>query len=254
MCTPDAAGGVAAALARRPDTNWVHLLSGGTEITCGIQARTPEERDALLLQKLSRTGRVVSVTAHLMLHRFFGGPTGWGGRRALSAEQIERMRFGVPDVIDEPVTLGDADHALLHALSKDGRAGHVELAAVTEWSESTVKRRMDHLRRTGVLFYDLDMPGQVLGFHAEARLWMSVRPAELVAVGEALSAHLEVSFAAATTGPTNLMAAVNCRNTAGLYRYLTERIGGLEAVEYVETAPVIRTVKRAGAILPLETR
>jgi DNA-binding Lrp family transcriptional regulator len=38
-CTPDAAGGIAAALARRSDTFWVHLLSGGTEISCGTQAR-----------------------------------------------------------------------------------------------------------------------------------------------------------------------------------------------------------------------
>jgi DNA-binding Lrp family transcriptional regulator len=251
-CTPDAAGGVATALARRSDTFWVHLLSGGTEITCGIQARTQEERDALLLQKLPRTGRVVSVTAHLMLHMFFGGPTGWGGRLALSAEQTEGMRLGIPDRIDEPVTLGDADHALLETLSKDGRAGHAELAAVTGWSESTVKRRMEHLRRTGVLYFDVDIPGEFLGYHAEARLWMSVQPSELVSVGEALNGHSEVTFAAATTGPSNLMAAVTCRDTPGLYRYLTERIGRLEAVQHVETAPVIRTVKRAGAILPLQ--
>ena len=38
QCTPDAAGGIAAALARRTDTFWVHLLSGGTEISCGTQA------------------------------------------------------------------------------------------------------------------------------------------------------------------------------------------------------------------------
>jgi DNA-binding Lrp family transcriptional regulator len=252
-CTPDAARGVAGALARRSDTNWVHLLSGGTEITCGVHARTAEERDALLLQKLPRTGRVVSVTAHLMLHMFYGGPTGWVGRAALTAEQAERLRPASPDQVDEPVVLGDADHALLDTLARDGRAGHAELAAVTGWSESTVKRRMDHLRRTGLLYYDVDTPSQALGYHAEARLWMSVRPSELVAVGEALTGHAEVAFASATTGPTNLMAAVTCRDTPSLYGYMTEKIGALEAVQHVETAPVIRTVKRAGSILPTQT-
>src|SRR5919197_199122 len=40
-CTPDAAIGVATALARRTDTYWVHMLSGGTEIACGVRTRTP---------------------------------------------------------------------------------------------------------------------------------------------------------------------------------------------------------------------
>lgn len=39
VCTPDAAGPVAEALARREDTVWVRLLSGGTEIACGVPVR-----------------------------------------------------------------------------------------------------------------------------------------------------------------------------------------------------------------------
>jgi DNA-binding Lrp family transcriptional regulator len=108
---------------------------------------------------------------------------------------------------------------------------------------------MDRLYGSGVLFYDIDIPLQSLGFHTDARLWMSVRPADLAATGEALARHPEVSFAAATTGPANLMVAVTCRDDQALYRYLTERTGALEGGGYLETAPVIRTVKRAGAVL-----
>jgi DNA-binding Lrp family transcriptional regulator len=247
--TPDAAAAIAASLARRTDTSWVHVLSGGTEIACCALARTPEERDALLLQRLPRTGRVVSVTAHSVLHLFVGGRVSWPGVTSLPEERAERLR--PPPLHDdgEPVTLDDGDHALLAALSLDGRTPHAELAAVTGWSESTVRRRMDRLRHVGALFYDIDILPASLGFHAEARLWMSVRPAKLVSVGEALARHPEVSFAAATTGPANLMAAVTCRDTPALYRYLTERVGALDGVERLETAPVIRTVKRAGAML-----
>jgi DNA-binding Lrp family transcriptional regulator len=85
----------------------------------------------------------------------------------------------------------------------------------------------------------------------EARLWMRVRPAALVAVAQALAGYPEVSFVAVTTGTTNLTAAVACRDNTGLYRFLTERVGSLEAIDTVESAPVIRTVKRAGAVLPM---
>jgi CRP-like cAMP-binding protein len=49
QCTPAGTTPVAEALSRRPDTRWVQLASGGTEIVCVLQARTPEQRDALLL-------------------------------------------------------------------------------------------------------------------------------------------------------------------------------------------------------------
>jgi DNA-binding Lrp family transcriptional regulator len=249
QCTPDAAGAVAGALAERPDTSWVYLLSGGTEISCNTQARNVSDRDSLLLSKLPRTRRVTSVSAHSIL-RATVLPSAWRGLYWLNVNQVEELRPERPVDDDTPIALDAGDQALLDALSRDGRTGYAELASITGWSDSTVKRRMDHLRRNGVLSYLLDVPVAALGYHAEARLWMNVRPSRLVATAETLATHPEVSFAAITTGPTNLIAAVNCRDNADLYRYLTERVSTLDAVASMETAPVIRTVKRAGALLP----
>lgn len=77
------------------------------------------------------------------------------------------------------------------------------------------------------------------------------RPSRLTAVASAMARHPEVSLVAQTTGPTNLLAAVNCRSSLDLARYLTERIASLDAIHTLETAPVLRTVKRAGSLLPL---
>jgi DNA-binding Lrp family transcriptional regulator len=249
-CTPDAASAVAAALAERPDTSWVYLLSGGTEISCNTQARSTGERDALLLAKLPRTRRVTSVSAHSLL-RAFTTPTDWAGLHWLSDNQVAALRPEPPVADDGPIELDTGDEVLLEALARDGRMGYAELATITGWSDSTVKRRMDHLRRNGVLTYMVDIPSATLGLPVEARLWMRVRPAALVAVAEALSRYPEVSFVAVTTGTTNLTAAVNCRDNTDLYRFLTERVASLDAIDTLESAPVIRTVKRAGALLPV---
>ncbi|UOX89737.1 Lrp/AsnC ligand binding domain-containing protein [Amycolatopsis sp. FBCC-B4732] len=64
-----------------------------------------------------------------------------------------------------------------------------------------------------------------------------------------LASHPETSFAVATTGTTNLTAMVNCRDGGDLYRYLTGRVAGIRGVQTLESAPVIRTVKRAGTPL-----
>ncbi|MFI0421003.1 Lrp/AsnC family transcriptional regulator [Spongiactinospora sp. 9N601] len=79
---------------------------------------------------------------------------------------------------------------------------------------------------------------------------MKVEPSALASVGAAMAAHPEADVVAATTGPTNLMAGVTCRDTRALYRYLTERVAPLHGVRELETAPVIRTVKRVGTLLP----
>ncbi|MEU4744818.1 Lrp/AsnC family transcriptional regulator [Actinosynnema sp. NPDC023658] len=248
-CTPDAASALAAALARRPDTFWVHDLSGGTEISCTVQARDESERDDLLMDKLPRTGRVLDVSAHSLLGDGTGAG-GWAGSEWLTEDQVARLRPDPPVPEDGVVDLDDGDHALLAALSRDGRTSYAELSAGTGWSESTVKRRLDHLRRTGVLVFDVDIPPAALGYRTEARLWMVVRPSALVRVLDAVSDHPETTFTAITTGRTNLVAAVVCRDSRDLHRYLTERVGALDDVHSLETAPLIRTVKRAGAVLP----
>ena len=42
------------------------------------------------------------------------------------------------------------------------------------------------------------------------------------------------------------VAAAITRNTSDLYRYLAEHVGPLPGVQYVETAPALRQVKRLG--------
>lgn len=64
-----------------------------------------------------------------------------------------------------------------------------------------------------------------------------------------LAGHPEVSYAAATTGPTNLVASVLAAGPEDLYRYLTVRVGALDGVRHVESAPIVRVLKRSGTLL-----
>ncbi|MFC5826961.1 Lrp/AsnC family transcriptional regulator [Nonomuraea insulae] len=242
-CTPDAGTTIAEALARRPDTYWVHVLSGGTEISCFTQSP-----DAVLLERLPRTSRVLGMTAHSLL-RGFALPDGWQGLAALTPEQADLLC--PPPVRGDGIVLQEEDHRLIEVLAGDGRAGYSELARATGWSEATVKRRLGLLRTSGALIVQLDHSPRLLGYRAEARLWMSVRPSGLLHVAETLAGHKEIAFAAVTTGPTNLLAAAVCRDNNDLYRYLTERVSTLDAVQTLETAPVLRTMKRTGALPPL---
>ncbi len=246
--TPGSADSIAEALARRPDTSWVRLASGGTEIACTLEARTTEQRDALFLRGLPGSRRVVQISAHSILHEFTPGP--WQEiTRALSAAQLDRLgASAAPCQAAAAGVLLPGDEPLLAELARDGRASHAALAAAIHWHESTVRRRMDELRRAGLLSFEVDIDNRVFGMDLQAMLWLTVEPARLEQTGRALAAHREIPFAAATTGPTNLMASAVFRDTQHLYEYLTGELAGLPGVSSVQTAPIIRTLKRTGSV------
>jgi DNA-binding Lrp family transcriptional regulator len=185
------------------------------------------------------------VRAHCLIHYFAGGAVDAAGPTALTPAQSAAVQ---PPPADGPAVLLDSDQPLVAALARDGRTGLPELATATGWSESTVRRRLEHLLRTGAIFFDVEVDPVLFGYTARVLLWMSVAPAHLETVGRALCTHPEVVFAAATTGATNLVATVICPDMAGLYEYLTHRIGPLPGVERVETAPALRHVKQVGAV------
>ena len=228
QCTPNSAPGVALALAGRPDILWIDLLAGGTEIICFPHARSVRERDDLLLDKLPRTGRVVGVTAHAVLRPYFDTVD--------LAWHTPRPR------------LDKDDERLLAELARDGRAGYAELAAVIGRSETTVKRRIEQLVSGGALTFGPEIDPSLLGLETEAVLWLSVAPARLEHVGRAMSRHPEIKYVAATTGPTNLVAMLTCRDADAFYDYLTATLGAMPDVHAVETSPLIRNVKRSGFV------
>jgi DNA-binding Lrp family transcriptional regulator len=252
--SPGSADSIAEALARLPDTRWVRLASGGTEVICTLQARSAEQRDALFLRGLPGSRRVVQISAHSILHTF--SPAAWQEiTGALSAAQLAQLvKLAGPGQAkghagsNVRASLAPEDEPLLAELARDGRTPSAAVAAAIHWHESTVRRRIDELRRSGLLYFEVDIDNRVLGMSVEAMLWLSVEPARLAETGAALAAHPEIPFAAATTGPTNLVASAEFRDTEHLYAYLTGALAALPGVTSVQTAPIIRTVKRTGSV------
>ncbi|GAB6899346.1 Lrp/AsnC family transcriptional regulator [Kineosporia succinea] len=246
--TADAAMPIAGALARRPDTGWVSIASGGTEVACTVRVPASGDRESLLLQKLPRSPRVTSVSAHCVVHQFVGGAVGPDLHDdALSAGQVAALR-PVVDAARSAVSLTPADEPLLQALAGDGRLSYADLAAVTGLPESTTRRRVQELLESRALYTDVEIETELYGFRAPVLLWLTVAPSRLAAVGEALREHEEIMFAAATTGPTNVQALAVCRDMPALYRYLTGKLGTLEGVERIESEPLLRHIKQIGTV------
>lgn len=257
QCKSDGVEQLGQAIARLEDTCWVSLSSGGTELNCTTWAPAGLDSPSLLLSRLPRTPSVVSMSAHCVMHTFFGGSRGLTLKSgALTPDEVAALIPHAepplapppePEPGSEPVTLDDGDRRMLAVLGRDGRAELGELAAATGWSQSTVRRRLAQLRASGAVFLDVTFDYRIYDLSARVLLWASVAPAELDAAGEALARHPEVAFACATTGATNLHAVLLCKDLHSLYTYLTTRVAAL-GVRQVETSPIMRAIKGPATI------
>ncbi|MFH8350477.1 Lrp/AsnC family transcriptional regulator [Streptomyces sp. NPDC018045] len=256
-CAPDAAGSLARALARRPDTSWVTLSSGGTELYCALDARSADEGSALLLRKLPRAPHVVSASTHCMMRIFIGETSTWHATRfrtpAPAAASTDGT-FGTPGTSGtpsspgapstSPIRLDATDRALFAELGLDGRATLPALSKAAGRSPSSVQRRLDRLRDQGALGFFVDFDPQLLGHHMSAQLWLKVAPAHLRTVGETLATHPDIAFAAAVTGSANLVASGVFRTPADLYDYIDHHLGPLPGIQSIETTPTLCEIKR----------
>ncbi|MEU0409801.1 Lrp/AsnC family transcriptional regulator [Streptomyces griseorubiginosus] len=243
-CAPDSAPAIGEALAKRSDTSWVGLASGGTEVICLTRPRSTSDHDDLLLGKLPRTPSVVEIRAHQLLHRFYGGAQSWVSKLgALTAAETEALRPSrAPD--PGPARITPQDGPLLAALERDGRATYPELQRATGLTESAAKRRLAALLASGAVFVDSECDPGILGHPVAAILWITAAPAALHSVGEALAGHTRIAHASAATGPCNIIATALAENTADLYAYLSGPLGRLEGVQHVDTTVFLRRIKQ----------
>jgi len=245
---PQAVRAVAAVLARRPDVSWLRLMNAGAEILFGVRARTRSERDALLLDQLPRTGRVLRTTVYPVLHHFrTPGEADWAGfpdrlddhqRRRLHQNVSDRPRLR-PAPVDQPI---------VDELGVDGRATYARLAQVSGVSESAVARRLELLMASGALYGDVDINPDSLGYPVSATLYLDAIPSRVPEVGALLAAHQETAFVAAVGGPANVVVAIRCRDVAEVYEYVTATLGRVGGVDRIEVSTVSRTIKHARTI------
>jgi DNA-binding Lrp family transcriptional regulator len=246
---PTSARGLANALAKLPEVSYIGLVAAGAEVVCSVRARTRDARNALLLDQLPRTGRVLAITAYNLMHRFATpGRADWSGF-ADPLDERQAMALAPERTSDPPQALTEADEPLLTALAEDGRATFAQLAARLERPEAQIARRVDALLSSGAVYLDLDIAAELLGFTIAAMLYLTVPPSQLDAVGQQLEAHAETTFVAAVTGPSNLVASTWFRSLDHLYQYVSGTLGGIPAIEAVETSIVFERVKQARSLM-----
>jgi DNA-binding Lrp family transcriptional regulator len=248
-CRPDAAESLAAALAAQDDIAWVGVTAAGAEVFFSVRSLSAQRRDLLLTRSLPRSAQVLDIDASVVLHVFHGlSAQGWSELDGLlTPEQTERL-VDTEDH-DEAVELQPSDTALFAVLATDGRATTARLAQAAGISEGRAARRLATLIRTRTLVIDVDLAHDAFGLTVGAQLHLTVSPARLREVGDALARLPQTGFVAATSGRDNLTAAVACRDLSQLYELTTGHVGTLDGIVSMEIVPFTRVVKQSGGLV-----
>jgi len=120
--------------------------------------------------------------------------------------------------------LDDVDRKILALLVEDGRRTYDDVGQRVSLSAPAVKRRVDRLRRDGVLRnFTAVIDHSALGSRTEALVELFFAPGTLLDhVADVLSAHPEVVEAWSVTGEADAIARVRTLDNADLERLIME--------------------------------
>jgi DNA-binding Lrp family transcriptional regulator len=145
-----------------------------------------------------------------------------------------------PDALRLAVDMSELDRAIVRALQLDGRRSYSSVARELGVAEKTVRRRVEHLRTSGVIDITTVTDPELLGYDAIALVGVDLdgtRPASDIAA--ALAALDAVDYVVVTTGRYDLLVEVVCRDAAELMETVQGGIACLAGVSKTEVFPYL---------------
>jgi len=110
-------------------------------------------------------------------------------------------------------------------------------------SERTARYRLERLMQEGVMKVSAIANPQALGFSVVADVWLQVEADLIQEVARKMTEFECVSYVAYSIGETDVSVQVIARDTAEVYRFVTEVIGKTPGVIKTTTSIVPRVLK-----------
>ena len=240
---------VATELAGDAQAMTIDVAAGARDLLVTAVCMDAYRLSAYLLERVSRIPDVRSVQSHIIAGAY-AEASRWR-LHSLESQQEARVRETLPKRPSETTRheLGERDHALVAALSRDGRASLAELAEVIHASETTARRRLDALIARGHVRLRCELARDLTGFPVSEWFFVRVPSDRIDAAAKSLATIPEVRAVLSAAGPFNLLVAVWLRNVADGQRLETQVMRKLPHVEFVDRSVVIRPFKLVGRML-----
>jgi DNA-binding Lrp family transcriptional regulator len=258
-CAADRVFEVGEALAGDPHAVTVAHTVGTCDLLVSVWTPDLPTLSRYLLGRLNRLPGVITSRTSVASDMFIEG-SGW---RLQSLEPAQRRKLASAEpAARRPALLRPEDRELVVALSYDGRASYEELAALTESSPTTVRRRLRRLLDGNALALRCEVARSASGLPVAATFWMEVPSMNLRDAAAKLIQIPQTRMCAAVVGSSDLALTVWVRSVEDLQPLEMEirnEIPGLVVTERTLTlrhlklmGRVLRDDGRAGRVVPLD--
>ncbi|WP_460681544.1 Lrp/AsnC family transcriptional regulator [Nesterenkonia populi] len=233
------------ALSQHAASHWAHVTTGDFDVVAEITAESQEETSFLLEELPAVAGirdiRTYPVIEYLRLAR-------WWNLGILSAHERAAIRTSAGLSSNQHIgtteNLTDRDQALLQALELDGRMSYEELGRRTGTSDVTAKRRLDALRREGVIAIRAVIDPEALGLGTETLTWLDVPPRHLETVAEGIRRSEHIKYASRIAGPWDFILKNHVRDRTATDEVLPDE-PWVEHITSMNISVALRTDKRS---------
>ena len=135
------------------------------------------------------------------------------------------------------------DLSIIENLSKNSRMPFMQIARKLKVSESTIRKRVSHLEKNGVIKkYSLVLDTNKVGIGNVALVGVDVAPEKYLDIAKKLAEFDGIKFAASTTGDHMFMLEILAKNDDEL-RALNEKLKNLDGVTRICPAIIKDTLK-----------
>jgi DNA-binding Lrp family transcriptional regulator len=233
-CRPGTHLAIAETLLEWPSVRFCSLVTGDYDIVAELVVNGGVATYPALLTGLRNQPEIVRWKSMLIIH-VYKSRNDWG-RQLLVGEGAGNGKWDAGQTSARPAIdsgVGDAhecdashldatDWRIIDAFIADGRRTCQSVADEIGASETNVRRRFERLRTTGCVSILVLVPSALLGMGAETLMTVTVDPAALDRVAQALAAHPSVRYVAALLDRNALLCEVIAPNTAGLHAFATQ--------------------------------
>lgn len=138
----------------------------------------------------------------------------------------------------------EIDLAILKYLQEDASMPFTEIARRLKLSESTVRKRVERMRREGIIkkFTAIVDPSK-LGLNAVAIIGIDVDPSRLLDVAQKLCEIPEIRYVATSTGDHMIIVEAWVRDTKELAKVISEKIGTIDGIKKICPSIVLEKLK-----------
>lgn len=144
------------------------------------------------------------------------------------------------------------DAQIIRELRLDGRATNSQIARTLGTTEAMVRRRIDRLINRKILRVVAVTNPYRQGFSLDAIVNAQIDVDKLPEAAASVAAIPEVRYASIVSGDYNLTFRVLLKSHGDFYDFVTKELGSIPGLQRVETAYVLRVVKRTFDWVPEE--